>query len=134
MQGVLKLRDVPIATAVTLFYQILGATIFAAIGQTVLLNKFLPGLQEINPSLTITDIIQAGATGVRNLVPVDQLPGLLAAYAKGLDASFIVAVAMAATSTLLGLGIEWKNMKKNKKPNGKSKSSKAAEPKESRVL
>src|SRR5579871_6409021 len=95
VQAVVKLRDVPIATTLSLFFMILGGTVFITVCQTVQLGKLLPRLQGLNPSLTISDIIKAGATGVRNLVAIDQLPLLLKAYAESVDAAFIVTIATA---------------------------------------
>jgi hypothetical protein len=108
----MKLKDVPVATAMTIFFAILGGTLFSTIGQTVQLNSLLPEIRVLNPSLNSSDIVKAGATGLRNLVLESQYPELLRDYAKSIDTAFIVAIAAAATATFLALGIEWKNMKK----------------------
>lgn len=107
-----KLSDVPIVTALVLFYQQLGTALFIAVGQAVLLNKLLHAIQVIDPSITMGQIINAGATGLKNLVSGEEsLTRLLSAYAKSLDSVFIVATVVAGLSVLFACGVEWKSMK-----------------------
>jgi len=71
-------------------------------------------MQAIDPSLTIEEIIMAGATGLKALVSKDQLPALLVAYAKSLNATFHVAVAMSALAVVMACFVEWKSIKGKK--------------------
>ena len=82
-------------------------------GQAVLLNKLLHAIQVIDPSITMGQILNAGATGLKNLVSGDELKltRLLSAYAKSLDSVFIVATVIAGLAVLFACGIEWKSMK-----------------------
>jgi hypothetical protein len=65
VQVVVSLRDVPVATALTMFFMQAGSAVFLAVGQAVLLNNLLPQMQAINPALTTTDLIDAGAIGLK---------------------------------------------------------------------
>ena len=114
VQAVVGLRDIPVATALTLFYQQLGSAMFLAIAQTVFLNKLLPAMQDINPLITKDDIIRAGATGLKNLVTGSELAATLIAYAKSIDAVFVVGLVMGVLSVLFALGVEWKSVKAQK--------------------
>lgn len=114
VQAVSELRDIPIATALTLFYQQLGGALILAVAQAVLLDKLLPAMQKINPTITKTDIIDAGATGLKNLVSGPQLAATLVAYAKSLDSIFIISLVMGFLAVISALGVEWKNIKGKK--------------------
>lgn len=114
VQTVVRLKDVPVATSVCLFWQILGSSIFIALAQAVLLAKLLPKLLALNPDLTRAQVIQAGALGLKTLVRPDQLSAILSAYAKGVDSVFIVTTVLTVVGTLSALPIEWKNLKNNK--------------------
>ena len=85
-----------------------------AVSQAVLLANLLPQIRAISPSLTDKQIIEAGATGLKLLVTAEQLPAVLKAYAKSVDAVFLVSAAMVALAVLASLPIEWKSTKKNK--------------------
>lgn len=96
-----------------LLFQQLGPTISVSIAQTVFLNKLLPYLKTMNPNLTVKDIIQAGATGLKELVTGNQLPRVLVAYATSLRAVFIFAATLAVAGAILSIPIEWKSVRKD---------------------
>lgn len=56
-------------------------------------------------------IINAGATGVRNIVSPEVLPLLLNAYNTAVKHVFIIATITAGLSVLASLGFEWKSIK-----------------------
>lgn len=85
-----------------------------AISQSVFLTKLLPQIQAIAPSLTQKQIIEAGATGLTSLVTAEQLPAALKAYAKSVDAVFLMSTVMVALAVLASLPIEWKSTNKDK--------------------
>lgn len=112
VQVVVSLRDVPVATALTMFFMQAGSAVFLAVGQAVLLNNLLPRMQVINPTLTTLDLIHAGAIGLKQLVSEAQGPAVLVAYARSLDAAFHAAVAMAEVAVITAFGVEWKSLKR----------------------
>lgn len=97
-----------------MLFQTLGQVISISVTQTVFLTQFVPQMIEVNSNLTATDIIEAGATGLKALVTEDQLPTVLLAYAKSLDLGFIIGVVMAVMAILAALPVEWKSVKKPK--------------------
>ena len=97
-----------------MFFQQLGGALFITVGQAVFQNKLIPKMQTINSSLSPIEITKAGATGLRNLVSSDKLPLVLSAYAKSLNGTFQVAVAMAGMATVMACFVEWKNIKGKK--------------------
>lgn len=78
----------------------------------------MPRIQAVDPSITSDVIIQAGATGLTQLVSTpEELPGFLAAYANSFSSAVILIITAGAISVLLALGVEWRNIKpKNQKP------------------
>ena len=72
-------------------------------------------MQAINPNLTAIDIIQAGSTGLKALVTEAQLPIVLASYAKGLDMVFKITAGLSMVAFIAVFGVEWKNIKIDKK-------------------
>jgi len=110
---VVDLRQIPVATALVLFFSQLGGGIVVAIAQSVIVNHLFAAMQTIDPQITIPQIIAAGATGLKNLTSSDQLPALLVAYAKSIDlGAFLVCTVMAAFAFLLAFGVEWRSVKK----------------------
>jgi len=71
-------------------------------------------MEALNPSLNGTEIVMAGAIGLKYLVPASQLPEVLTAYAKSLDATFEVVIAMAGMAAIMACFIEFKNIKGKK--------------------
>lgn len=80
------------------------------------LNELLPRIQAVSPNLAATDILRAGATGLRTLVAEIQLPAVLVEYANSLDVVFKVGAAAATVAVILALFVEWKSIKNDKKP------------------
>ena len=68
-----------------------------------------------NKDLTVQDILRAGATGLRELVPESQLPAVLVAYSNSLDTTFKVAAGLATAACITAFAAEWKSVKKDVK-------------------
>lgn len=64
----------------------------------------------VNPQL----VIGAGATGIRDVVSVEDLPGVLTAYAKSVDRVFYMCAALGVLCTLCAFGTGWKDIRKKK--------------------
>jgi hypothetical protein len=71
-------------------------------------------MEQIDSSLNALQIVEAGATGLKALVNPDQLPEVLDAYAKSLDAVFQIAIAMAGLAFIMAWGVEFKSVKGKK--------------------
>lgn len=117
VQTILPPGDIPIATTMTLFFQLFGSTVLLGVAEAVFLNQLLVAMQAIDPSITLIKIIQAGATGIGGLVSGDKLQNALTAYAKCIGMVFIAAAALGAIAVLVACGMEWRNIKvKNNEP------------------
>jgi hypothetical protein len=125
-QAVLARQDVSTGVSLMFFGQSLGGAIFVCIGQAVFANNLADSLSRIpglNPSLIIT----TGATELRDVIAVNELPAVLFAYNGALSKAFTVALAAACFSILPACGIEWKNVKGLKHGGPSPASKKAAE-------
>ena len=111
-QAVLKLRDIPIGTAVVLFVQILGGALFVAVAQNLFTAHLIGGLIELGiPGLDPSTIIHAGATGLRNVVDPIRLPEVLVVYNAAIVKTFQLGLILSCLSVFGAAGIEWKSMK-----------------------
>jgi hypothetical protein len=123
VQTVVSLRDTPVALSIVLFFQVLGAAVLISASQAVFLGALLPQMHIINASITRQQVIEAGATGLKDLVAPDQRPAVLVAYARGLRLVFLVAVGFAGLATIMALPVEWKTLKKNETRDGEKAAS-----------
>lgn len=64
------------------------------------------------PQIDTIAITKAGATGFRAIVPVDDLPSVLAAYANSVDWVFYLVVAVASACALALWGMGWHDLRK----------------------
>lgn len=72
-----------------------------------LVNQIASEIPNVNPQM----IINAGATGIRDIVSPQILPLLLEAYNTAIKHVFIVSIIAAALSFLMSFGFEWKSIK-----------------------
>lgn len=111
VQVVLDLADIPTGTAIIVFAQTLGGALFVSIGNNVFRNKLAEYLAKYIPNVDPALILKTGATGLQSVVDKADLPGVLLAYNDALTQTFIVGAAMASTSLIGALFVEWKSVK-----------------------
>ncbi|TPX22282.1 hypothetical protein DIZ76_014150 [Coccidioides immitis] len=114
-QAVLNLNDVSIGTAMVLFLQILGGSVFVAVAQNLFTNRLVEGIVKLNlPGLNPEAIVHAGATGLRRVVDPDYLPQVLVVYNDAILRTFQVGLILSCLSILGAVGIEWRSVKGKK--------------------
>lgn len=113
-QTVLKMEDIPVGSAVVIFFQTLGGALFISVGQNVFTNKLVEGIVQRVPGISPATILQAGATALKSTFTVEQLPLIYQAYNEAITKSFYAAVAMAVVGFLGGLGVEMVSVKGKK--------------------
>ncbi|KAK7420979.1 hypothetical protein QQZ08_010152 [Neonectria magnoliae] len=112
IQSHAKPELISIATAVLVFSQTFGGAVFVSISNVIFHGQLKSELQDRLPHLDANAIIEAGATGVSKAVSANDLPGALAAYAKGVDAVFYLAVAASCVMFMSAWGMGWKDIRK----------------------
>ncbi|KAG7130180.1 MFS-type efflux pump MFS1 like protein [Verticillium longisporum] len=119
VQTVLKLEDVPVATACVQFFQALGGAVMIAVAQSLFQTGLMDGVRKNVPGIEPRIFINSGADQVRelleNLGREDALGDVLDAYMVGLRDTFYVTLACAAVAFVACAGLEWKSVKKDGK-------------------
>ncbi|KAK7959111.1 major facilitator superfamily transporter [Apiospora aurea] len=112
-QTVLARADIPVGITLINFGNLVGGTVFVSVCQGVLSGTLTSELAKIpGDAIDVHAILGSGATDVRKLLAPDQLPAFLAAYNKGIDNVFYVALASALLAFVASLFMEWKSVKK----------------------
>ena len=111
-QTVLSLQDIPTGLAVVGFFQNLGPAIMLSAGNNVLNERLLEYIGALGiKGLDTAAVVQAGATAIRTLVPVEHLSSVVVAYNMALRKTFEVALIMSCLSLVGGVFMEWKSVK-----------------------
>ncbi|KAJ7796748.1 major facilitator superfamily transporter [Mycena olivaceomarginata] len=111
VQAVLDLKDVPTGTALVLFLQSIGGSVFVSIAQNVFENKLISGIRQDVPSLDPTIVLRAGATSLKDAVTPSLVGAVIHVYNKALVNVFYVGTAAACLSLVGTVAIEWKSVK-----------------------
>nr|XP_001395365.2 MFS toxin efflux pump [Aspergillus niger CBS 513.88] len=112
MQASLPSEDVPVGTALMIFYQTLGGAVFLIVAQNLFQHELVKRLTGRNiPGVDASSVAAAGATEVRNLVPPKYLGESLEAYNGAVVKTFYISVALAAVAVLATFVPEWKSVK-----------------------
>ncbi|KXT02357.1 hypothetical protein AC578_188 [Pseudocercospora eumusae] len=110
-QTCLPKEDVPIGTAIVVFFQTLGGALFVSAANNIFNNKLLSGIAGIVPGLSPQTILETGATALRNVIPDGYLPAVLEVYNDALVGTFYVATALGALSIVGSGALEWRSVK-----------------------
>ncbi|KAL1853595.1 MFS sugar transporter [Diaporthe australafricana] len=114
VQAVLSDKDLPTGTAVIVFTQTLGGSLFVSVSQNVFSNKLVEYVRDYAPGLEPSIVLSAGATSIQKTIPAEFLDGVTLAYNDALMQTFLVSAALAAVS-IVGSGfMEWKSVKGKK--------------------
>jgi len=111
VQTVLPLDLVPSATAVLMFTQTLGATMFISIAQSVFTNNVIGPLATLAPGVNPLDILNGGITNLKTKVGPETWPLVEDALNRALDKSFQVAAIMATLTIIGAVLLEHKSVK-----------------------
>ncbi|KAF2968205.1 hypothetical protein GQX73_g5357 [Xylaria multiplex] len=115
--AVLPLADVPTGTAVIIFAQMFGGSLFVSVAQNVFANKLLEGLRTV-PNLSIDpgSVIDAGATAIMQLITDPMvLADVKVVYNNAVVWTFRVALITTALSLLGAIPMEWKSIKQSRR-------------------
>lgn len=118
-QAVLPLPDVPIGTAVVIFSQMLGGSLFVSVAQNVFTNKLVEGLETVkNLGIDPKSVISTGATDIAKLITnLDILDEVKVVYNDAIVWTFRVALIMICLRVFGALFMEWKSVKKDEQNN-----------------
>ncbi|KAJ5707688.1 hypothetical protein N7488_007489 [Penicillium malachiteum] len=113
-QTALKAEDVPSGTAIMIFSQTLGGSVFLSVAQNIFQNQLFHNLAKDAPKADAAKLVSAGATMLRTLVSGSTLQEVLVAYNDAITQTFYVSVAIGALSLIGPIFIEWLSVKGKK--------------------
>lgn len=118
VQTVLPEADIAIGTAVIMFTQTLGGSLFISVAQNVFTNQLLSNVKSIVPGLDPNVVLSAGATTLQDVIPTQFLEGVKLAYNDSVISTYYVGVGMGCVSLLGAVFVEWKSVKGKKLDGG----------------
>jgi hypothetical protein len=113
-QTVLPIDDVPVGTAMMIFFQTMGGSIFLSVAQNIFTNKLLSGVTATVPGIDPSIVLHSGATELKKNIPPHFLAAVQVAYNRALTQTWYVSVAMACATVLGVVWVEWKSVKGKK--------------------
>ncbi|KAI1746389.1 major facilitator superfamily domain-containing protein [Xylaria scruposa] len=112
VQSSTETKDLSTSTAVLVFAQYIGPTIFLTLYNTIFSSSLTPQLHTHAPNANAQAIINAGATRFRNIVDPSDLPGVLIAYSNSIDRVYYLVAAVGAVAFVAAFGMGWKDIRK----------------------
>ncbi|KAF1977119.1 major facilitator superfamily transporter [Bimuria novae-zelandiae CBS 107.79] len=110
VQAILEPAVVSIGSAIVLFAQGLSGAIFVSVANNILRNDLAKNLVA-SKIPNVSDILAAGATDVRHLVPKEYGPLLVEAYNDALSKVFIIAIPFCGIALLFAFALPWISLK-----------------------
>lgn len=117
VQVVLSSKDMPTGNAIAIFFNSLGGAISISMAQNIFSNGLYKQIPQNAPTIPVDVIVAAGAAHLREAVDMidpTALPGVLVAYMKAINESFVIAIAVGALATIFSCFVEWKSVKGKK--------------------
>ncbi|KAI0812138.1 putative MFS multidrug transporter [Xylaria sp. FL0064] len=116
VQNSLASSDIPIAISILIFFQNIVSAVWLAIASTILTSSLQSYIPRFAPSVDPATIIQAGATGIRDVVPDGLvLTQVLSAYSKAIDNTFYIAAVSLGAGLFFIWGMGWNDIRQKKR-------------------
>lgn len=109
-QASVEPQDISSASALVLFFQTIGGSLFVAAGQSAFENKLLGALSRNAPDVSPAQVIITGATSLRSTFSAEQLPGVIASYLSGIHTAFALATGLIGISLLVSAFAPWRKI------------------------
>lgn len=114
VQTSLPRDDASIGMAIIIFAQHFGPAVFISAAQTIFTNRLAVNLVGIAPSLNATSIENMGLADLKAQLGADKLQEVLSGFDHSLAQTWYLAVALGCVTMIGSLGMEWRNVKKEK--------------------
>ncbi|KAJ5444181.1 uncharacterized protein N7458_008053 [Penicillium daleae] len=116
VQNTLPPSQISIAMSILMFIQTLSGAVFLTFADVIFSTGLKSLIPKYAPGVSAQAVIAAGATGIRDVVSIQDLPGVLKAYAKSVDHVFYLVAAMGVWGLIFSFGMGWKDIRKKKAP------------------
>lgn len=112
-QVVLPPKDIPMGISVSMLFQGLGGAVLISAGNNVFNDKLLHYINALGiPGVDGMQVINAGATRFRDVVPAEHIGVVIDTYNQALRKAFQIALIMACLSAIPASLLEWRSVKK----------------------
>lgn len=102
-QAVVGTDDIAAVTALTLFFENVGTSVFIAATEAAFMNGLISGLAHNVPRIKPEVVVNAGATEIRRVFGTDQIQGILMSYLQGCKDSQLVPLASGGAATVVSM-------------------------------
>ncbi|KAM0077249.1 hypothetical protein ACKRZS_010553, partial [Fusarium odoratissimum] len=92
-QGTSKELDLASKTAILLFFQTVGGAFLIAAAQTSFLQTMLKEMRELAPQVSQSQLVETGATEIRQVFDENVIPFVIRTYMEGLKVAFALVIA-----------------------------------------
>ena len=112
-QASVDLSDISTVTAMLLFFQTLGGSLFVSGAQAGFANRLLQVLPYLAPGVEPKKVLSVGAGDIRRTFPPKDVPGIVLGYTEGLVVTYAIATTSAGVAFLTNLFLSWKRLDTN---------------------
>ena len=100
--------------SILMFIQTLAGAVFLTLADVIFDTGLKSLIPKDAPNVNPETIISAGATGIRDVVSSQDLPGVLQAYATSIDYVFYMTAGLGVVIVIFAFGMGWKDVRKKK--------------------
>lgn len=104
-QASVGIEDMAAVTALTMFVENIGISIFIASTEATLTNSLVKGLAKYAPDIRPGVVINTGATRIRMMFRSDDIHGILHSYLQGCQDSYFVPIACGTSAAVVSMFI-----------------------------
>ncbi|KAE8210453.1 hypothetical protein CF319_g4558 [Tilletia indica] len=98
-------EDIELGSAIVIFFQTLGGTIFVSVAQSVFQNKFLNNLLAL-PNVNAQNVLSHGLSAFREFTSPAELPAVADAANKAINQTYLISAALGALAFISVFGME----------------------------
>ncbi|MCJ1387671.1 hypothetical protein MMC18_000514 [Xylographa bjoerkii] len=109
-QASVEPADISTVTALVLFFQTIGGSLFVSAGQSAFVNMLVGALVKNVPTLNPQVVVAAGAGAIQSTFSADVVPAIIDSYLTGLHVTFAMTIALAGVSLLISLFSPWRRI------------------------
>jgi MFS family permease len=102
-QSVASYEDMSAASALALFFQSIGGTVWITVAQSLFGNRLVSSLANSGADISPQLILAAGATEIRRILPPEQVDVVTASYMQSLREPFILCCAVSGVATVVSV-------------------------------
>lgn len=112
-QAIVQPQDISSVSAITFFFQIMGAAIFVSAGQAAFANGLLKDITAEGLGAEPQSLLSIGADALREYFEGDRLRYVIDAYMRGLKANFALCIGVSALAVFFAVLPKWEKVRED---------------------